>query len=207
MKKFAERGYWHARWVQVAYSAQRRRHRRLASSLEPCDWPCRGACKRLATATDTWPMAIVTATPIIATAILGVDGYGVGIQGRYRRWLRRRLCWRRLRLRALLMAAYGPTAYWVRRPYWRPYRRGYWGPRFVRSTYQLPFTAHNMRRPFRNRWRPQRPSYRRAYAAEIDETTVRMLAVARPAGRELGSNLGLVRCGDRENGPIFMGST
>ncbi len=29
-------------------------------------------------------------------------------------------------------AAYGPAAYWVRRPYWRPYRRAYWGPRFVR---------------------------------------------------------------------------
>jgi hypothetical protein len=29
-------------------------------------------------------------------------------------------------------AAYGPPAYWVRRSYWHPYRRAYWGPRFVR---------------------------------------------------------------------------
>ena len=29
-------------------------------------------------------------------------------------------------------AVYGRRPYWVRRPYWRPYRRAYWGPRFVR---------------------------------------------------------------------------
>jgi hypothetical protein len=30
-------------------------------------------------------------------------------------------------------AVYGAPAYWVRRrPYWRPYRRVYWGARFVR---------------------------------------------------------------------------
>jgi hypothetical protein len=29
-------------------------------------------------------------------------------------------------------ALYGRPAYWARRPYWRPYRRAYWGPRFVR---------------------------------------------------------------------------
>ena len=28
-------------------------------------------------------------------------------------------------------AVYAPPAYVVRRPYWRPYRRAYWGPRFV----------------------------------------------------------------------------
>ena len=27
---------------------------------------------------------------------------------------------------------YGRRAFWVRRPYWRPYRRVYWGRRFVR---------------------------------------------------------------------------
>ncbi len=29
-------------------------------------------------------------------------------------------------------AVYGRPAYWARRPYWRPYRRAYWGPRYVR---------------------------------------------------------------------------
>ncbi len=29
-------------------------------------------------------------------------------------------------------AVYGPPAYWVRRAYWRPYRRAYWARRFVR---------------------------------------------------------------------------
>ena len=33
---------------------------------------------------------------------------------------------------ALYPAVYGPRAYWARRPYWRPYRRGYWGRRYVR---------------------------------------------------------------------------
>jgi hypothetical protein len=28
-------------------------------------------------------------------------------------------------------AVYGRRAYWVRGPYWRPYRRAYWGRRFV----------------------------------------------------------------------------
>lgn len=26
---------------------------------------------------------------------------------------------------------YGPAAYWVRRPYWRAYRRAYWRRRFI----------------------------------------------------------------------------
>ncbi len=29
-------------------------------------------------------------------------------------------------------AVYGRPAYWAGRPYWRPYRRAYWGRRFVR---------------------------------------------------------------------------
>jgi hypothetical protein len=29
-------------------------------------------------------------------------------------------------------AVYGRRAYWVHHPYWRPYRRAYWGRRFVR---------------------------------------------------------------------------
>ncbi|MFY9665830.1 MAG: hypothetical protein WAL67_13685 [Candidatus Cybelea sp.] len=29
-------------------------------------------------------------------------------------------------------AVYGRRAYWAHRPYWRPYRRAYWGRRFVR---------------------------------------------------------------------------
>ncbi len=29
-------------------------------------------------------------------------------------------------------AVYGPRAYWAHRPYWRPYRRAYWGRPFVR---------------------------------------------------------------------------
>ena len=29
-------------------------------------------------------------------------------------------------------AVYAPRVYWVRRPYWRPYRRVYWGRRVVR---------------------------------------------------------------------------
>lgn len=29
-------------------------------------------------------------------------------------------------------AVYGPRPYWAYRPYWRPYRRVYWGPRVIR---------------------------------------------------------------------------
>src|SRR5580698_9532349 len=65
--------YWPAFWAQDRYSAQRRRHRRLVSPLEPLDRQRRDGCSREIPTTepDTGAMAIVTALAIpIATAIV-----------------------------------------------------------------------------------------------------------------------------------------